>query len=111
MWCVGIHCIPHVGQKVNVSIESYHSNLKNILNSPKDMFMGRRMDYHLMGEVVTDYWYGVQCKVFGFICNTKHEGIVVSIIIRANVVLDTNIFICMDADVTCIGLVNNHLKV
>jgi hypothetical protein len=50
MWCVGARRIPHACQNINVAIESYHSNLKSILNSTKERFVGRRMDwliYHL----------------------------------------------------------------
>jgi hypothetical protein len=27
--------------------------------------------YHLVGDVLTHYWYGVQCKIFGYIENKK----------------------------------------
>ena len=55
--------------------------------------------YHQMENVVTYYWYGVQCKVFGFIRNTKHESIDVTTIIRANAISDTHVLICADEDV------------
>ena len=45
MWCVGARRIPHAGQNTNAAIESYHSNLKSILNSTKERFVGRRMDW------------------------------------------------------------------
>ena len=35
MWCVGSCRIPHVGQNTNASIESYHSNFKNIIHLAK----------------------------------------------------------------------------
>ena len=114
MWCVGARRIPHAGQNTNAAIESYHSNLKSILNSSKDRFVGRRMDwliYHLVGDVLTHYWYGVQCKAFGFIRNTKQEGIVVTAIIRANAIPDTNVLICLDEDVAYVGSINNRPKV
>ena len=72
MWCVGAKRIPHAGQNTNAAIETYHTNLKNVLNSTKERFVGRRMDwlvYHLVGDVLTHYWYGVQCKAFGFVKN------------------------------------------
>ena len=84
MWCTASRNIPHAGQNTNAAIELYHSNLKSILKSTKERFNGRRMDwliYHLTGEVVTHYWYGVQCKAFGFIRNRNQEGIVTSAII------------------------------
>ena len=114
MWCAAARRIPHAGQNTNAAIESYHSNLKSILNSSKERFVGRRMDwliYHLMGDVLTHYWYGVQCKAFGFIRNTKQEGIVVTAIIRANAIPDTNVLICMDEDVAYVASINNRPKV
>ena len=114
MWCVGARRIPHTGQNTNAAIESYHSNLKNILNSTKERFVGRCMDwliYHLTGDVLTHYWYGVQCKAFGFVRNKQHEGIVCSAIIRASIIPDTNVLICMDEDVAYVGSVNNRPKV
>jgi hypothetical protein len=114
MWCAAARRIPHAGQNTNAALESYHSNLKRILNSSKERLVGRRMDwliYHLMGDVVTHYWYGVQCKAFGFIRNTKQEGIIVKTIIRANVIPDTNVFIRLDENVAYVGSINNRPKV
>ena len=114
MWCVGARRIPHAGQNTNAAIESYHCNLKSVLNSAKERFVGRRMDwliYHLTGDVLTHYWYSVQCKAFGFIRNRKQEGIVASAIIRANDIPDTNVLICEDEDVAYVGSVNNRPKV
>ena len=114
MWCVGARRIPHAGQNTNAAIESYHSNLKSILTSTKERFVGRRMDwliYHLTGDVVTHYWYGVQCKAFGFVRNKQHEGIVCSAIIRASRIPDTNVLICMEDNIAYVGSVNNRPKV
>ena len=114
MWCVGARWIPHVGQNTNAAIESYHSNLKNTLHSAKERFVNRHMDwliYHLMGDVLTHYWYTVQCKTFGFVRNTKQECIFVSTIIRANKIPHTNILICMDEGVVYVGSVSNRPKV
>ncbi len=55
MWCVGAREIPYIGQNTNVAIKSYHSNLKNIITSTKERFVGRRMDwliYHLTSDVL-----------------------------------------------------------
>ena len=114
MWCMGAKRIPHAGQNTNAAIESYHSNLKNILNSSKERFVGKRMDwliYHLVGDVLTHYWYGVQCKAFGFVRNKKHEGIICFAIIRASTIPDTNVLICMEEDKAYVGSVNNSPKV
>ena len=68
--------------------------------------------YHLTGEVLTHYWYGVQCKAFGYIWNRKHEGIVVLAIIRASTSIpDTNVLICLEDNVAYVGSVNNRPKV
>ena len=114
MWCVGARRIPHAGQNTNAAIESYHSNLKSVLNSAKERFVGRRMDwliYHLTGDVLTHYWYSVQCKAYGFICNKKQEGIVASAIMGANDIPASNVLICMDADVAYVMSVNNRPKI
>lgn len=63
--------------------------------------------YYLVGNVVTNYWYDVQCKVFGFIQIKKHKGIVCSVIIRAHAILDANILICPNGDITYLGSMNN----
>ena len=89
-------------------------DLKSVLHSAKERFVGRRMDwliYHLTCDVLTHYWYSVQCKAFRFIRNKKQEGIVASAIIRANDIPDTNVLICMDEDVAYVGSVNNRPKV
>lgn len=38
MWCVGTRKIPDAGHYTNATIESYHSNLKSILNFPTERF-------------------------------------------------------------------------
>ena len=114
MWCVEARKIPHAGQNTNAAIESYHSNLKSILNLAKARFVGRRMDwqiYHFTGEVLTHYWYGVQCKAFGYVRNRKYEGIVASAIIRASTIPNTNVLICLENNVAYVGSVNNRPKI
>lgn len=83
------------------------------MNLAKERFVGRRMDwltYHVTGDVITHYWYIIQCKAFGFIHNRKQEGIVVSLIIKANTIPNTNVLICMDEDVAYFDFVNNMPK-
>jgi hypothetical protein len=36
MWCVGNHNIPHAGQDTNAVVESFHSNMKQILMSSEE---------------------------------------------------------------------------
>ena len=114
MWCKGARRIPHAGQNTNSAIESYHSLLKSILSSSKERFVGRRMDwliFHLTGDVITHYWYGVQCKAFGFVRNKHHEGLVCSAIIRASAIPDTNVRISMDENIAYVKSVNNRPKI
>jgi hypothetical protein len=78
MWCVGNCNISHARQDTNSTVESFHSNLKQILYSSQKKLIGHWMDwpiYHLVSDVLTHYWYGVQCKIFGYIKNKKCEGI------------------------------------
>lgn len=44
IWCVGARHILYVSQNTNAAIESYHSNLKSILNSTNERFVGDQMD-------------------------------------------------------------------
>jgi hypothetical protein len=83
--------VPYTGQNTNAVVESYHSNLKSILFSSKQKLVGRRMDWlihHLLEDVVTHYWYNIQLKDYGFICNSKEEFIIVSAIVRAQEIPD-----------------------
>jgi hypothetical protein len=66
MWAIRYKNIPHIGQHTNVAIESYHGKLKFILTSSRQRFTSRRIDwfnYHLVGNILTHYWYALQCKV------------------------------------------------
>ncbi len=72
MWCVGNCNIPHAGQDTNASIESYHANIKWILFCSRKKLTGCKMDwliYHLVGDMLTHYWYNIQCKMFGYVRN------------------------------------------
>lgn len=44
IWRIGVWHILHAHQNTNAKIESIHSNLKNILNSTNERFMGSKMD-------------------------------------------------------------------
>ena len=51
-------------------------NLKLILNQTRQKLCGRCIDWtHLIGDVLTHYWYGVQCKLYDFIKNKKLKGL------------------------------------
>jgi hypothetical protein len=39
-WCIAFQNVPHTGQNTNVAVESYYSNLKNILFSSKQKLVG-----------------------------------------------------------------------
>jgi hypothetical protein len=49
--------------------------------------------YHLVNDVLTHYWYGVQCKIFGYIRNKKFEGIVINAMFRARDIPSTNVLL------------------
>lgn len=54
--------------------------------------------YHLTCDMLTHYWYGVQCKIFLFVKNQIHEGIKCSTIICTSAIFNTNVMICMNED-------------
>jgi hypothetical protein len=88
---IGFHNVPHVGQDTNAAVESYHANMKSILSEARQKLVGRRMDwliYQLTRDVLTHYWYAVQCKLYGFVANKKAERAVASAILRARGIPD-----------------------
>ena len=53
---VGLNGYPMQVKTHNAAIDSYNSNLKSIMHSTKERFVGRGMDwliYHLTSDVVT----------------------------------------------------------
>ena len=40
--------------------------------------------FHLIGDVLTHYWHGVQCKLDGFVKYQKFEEIVIGAVMRAH---------------------------
>ena len=115
MWVTGNRNFPHCGHDTNAAIESYHANLKSILTQSRQKLCGRRMDwlvYHLIGDVLTHYWYGVQCKLYGFIKNRKAEGIVAGAVLRAREIPDEYVSIYPDdRDIALVLSVNNYPNV
>ena len=115
MWITGNRNFPHCGQDTNAAVESYHANLKSILTQTRQKLSGRRMDwliYHLIGDVLTHYWYAVQCKLYGFIKNRKAEGIVAGAVLRAREIPDDYVSIYPDAqDIALVVSVNNYPSV
>ena len=68
--------------------------------------------FHLIGDVMIHYWYGVQCKLYDFVKNRKLEGIIVGAVLRAREILDNYVFMYPDKkDVTLIISVNNYSAV
>ncbi len=51
--------------------------------------------FHLVGDVLTRYWYGVQCKLSRYVKNKKQEGIVASAVLKAQDILDSNVLLCL----------------
>ncbi|KAG0600519.1 hypothetical protein M758_11G040500 [Ceratodon purpureus] len=102
--------MPHANQDTNAAVESYHANLKAILRTSRQKFGGRRVDwliYHLLKDVLTHYWYAVQCKLYGFIKNGKAEGIVASAVIRAQEIPDEHVKISLEDDIAYVASQTN----
>ena len=112
MWVTGNQYFPHCGQDTNSAIESYHANLKSILRESRQKLNGRHMDwlvFHLIWDVLTHYWFGVQCKLYGFVKNRKLEGIVAGVVLRAREIPDNYVFMYPDEkDVALVISVNNY---
>jgi hypothetical protein len=54
--------------------------MKQIFYSSKEMLIGCRMDwliYNLVGDVLTHYWYRVQCKNLDYVKNKEQANIIV----------------------------------
>jgi hypothetical protein len=64
--------------------------------------------YHLIGDVLTHYWYGVQCKIFGFVRNKKQECLIVNFILRACDIPNTNVMLRLDGEDTALVASTNH---
>jgi hypothetical protein len=54
--------------------------------------------YRLVSDVLTHYYYGVQCKIFGYIRNKKCERIIVSAMFRACDIPSINVLLYLDGD-------------
>jgi hypothetical protein len=114
MWCVGARKIPHASQKYKCNYRILPFQLEEYPQLNQRKVCGRHMDwliYHLTCEVPTHYWYGVQCKAFGYVRNCKQKGIVALAIIRASTIPNTNVLICLEDNVAYVGSVNNRPNV
>jgi hypothetical protein len=67
--------------------------------------------YHLVGDVFTYYWYGVQCKIFGYIKNKKCEGIVANVVFQAHDIPSTNVLVYLDGVNIALVFCNHPPKV
>jgi hypothetical protein len=71
-----------------------------------------RLIYHLVGDVLTHYWYDIQCKIFDYVKNKKQKGIVASVVLRAQDIPYCNILNYLDGeDITFIASMNHRPKV
>lgn len=95
-------------QTLSLSRSTRTSKTSSILQK-NDSLEDAWIIYHLTRDMLTYYWYRVQCKVFGFVRNQKHEGNICSTTIRASAISNTNTLICMDVDKPYIRLMNNNL--
>jgi hypothetical protein len=64
--------------------------------------------YHLVGDVLIHYWYGVQCKIFGYIRNKKCERIIASAVLWACDIPSTNVLLYPDGDDIAFVVSCNH---
>ena len=111
MWVKGYRTVPHANQDTNAAVESYHNNLKSILRITRGGLEGRRIDwliYHLAKDILTHYWYAVQCKLYGFIKNGKAEGMVASAVLRARDIPDAHVVFDEDHQIAYVAS-QNHL--
>jgi hypothetical protein len=86
--------------------------MKRILYSSWKKLKGRKMDwliYNLVGDVLTHYWYGVQCKMFEYVKNLKQEGFVARALLRIHDILDTNVLLHPDGEDVAFVASTNHL--
>jgi hypothetical protein len=68
--------------------------------------------YNLVGDVLTYYWYGVQCKKIGYVRNKKQKGIVTSALLWACDIPNTNVLLPLDGkDIAFVASTNHMGKV
>jgi hypothetical protein len=68
--------------------------------------------FHLVGDVLTQYWYNVQCKLFGYVKNKKQEGIVASVMLRVRDIPYSNVLLCPSGeDIAYVASINHTPKV
>jgi hypothetical protein len=94
MWVVGYRNMKYAGQDTNAAIEGYHSLLKAILKSERSRMAGRRVDWCVWGlheEVEPHYWYTSLRKEGGFVDNKKKQDTVVSALLRARSIPETDV--------------------
>lgn len=115
MWVTGFQNVLHANHNTNATVESYHSNMKVVLKSSKARFIGRQIDwliYQLTEDVLTHYWYAVQCKFYGFLPNKHVEQIVANVVLRAKMIPDHYVKLELDRlDLASVTFVNNYHEV
>jgi hypothetical protein len=69
--------------------------------------------FHLVGDVLTHYFYGVQCKLSRYVRNKKQEGIVALAMLRARNIPNSKCPItCHDGeDIVFVTSINHTPKV
>jgi hypothetical protein len=65
--------------------------------------------YNLVGDVITHYWYGVQCKKIGYVRNKKQKGIVASALLRTCDIPNSNVLLHPDGEDIAFVASTNHL--
>lgn len=94
MWVAEFRNASHANQDTNTAVERYHSNMKSIFAKSRQKLDGRHIDwlmYHLVGDILTHYWYAIQGKLY--VKNTKAEGVVACVVLRARDIPDAHVHI------------------
>ena len=94
MWVVGYRNLPYAGQDTNAAIEGYHGFLKSVLKAERSRMVGRRVDWtitSLTEDVHDHFWYKGLRKEKGFIENKKMQDVVVSALMKAREIPDSDV--------------------
>jgi hypothetical protein len=68
--------------------------------------------FHLVENVITHYWYGVQCKFFVYVKHKKQECIVALVVLKAQDIPNSNVLLCPNGeDIAYVASINHTPKV
>jgi len=81
MWVMGNWNFPYGSQDINVTIETYHVNLKATLKMAKSQLSGRQVDWcihELLGDVLSHYWYQILKKNWSFVQTRSNNNLLLT---------------------------------